>query len=373
MSCPRSKFDGSQNGAALVVAMLVFALVAALMVGLQRDFSLSLQRGTNQLLSEQAWAYLIGAEGLAALALQADSREDARAKEASDNLNELWAQPPTPYPLDAGGWLNGAIEDLQGRLNLNLLPEANAALQSNPGGAESTDSEGAAKDLANSADVSANAPMLSSDDMKRWTAPQKVLIRLLQSLDEASLSLEEAMALTDAITDFIDRDAERRVSGAEEAEYRYADYPYLPANRALASVSELRAVQGMTEPIYVALAPLVTVWPEAGGRLNVLTSPLAVLRALNGDDQMLPLPKMEAERLDMLRREGAITSVSDLLADPVFEGQQLAQLEPLLDIRSDWFLLDATVELVERKRHLFSVLHRMPERTVAVFRSEGEL
>jgi len=51
----------------------------------------------------------------------------------------------------------------------------------------------------------------------------------------------------------------------------------------------------------------------------------------------------------------------------------MGQLEPLLDIRSDWFLLDATVELVERERHLFTVLHRAPDRTVAVFRSEGEL
>ena len=373
MSCPPPKPDASQNGAALVVAMLVFALVSALLVGLQRDFSLTLQRGTNQLFSEQAWAYLIGAEGLAALALQADSREDARAKEPSDNLNEIWAQPPTPYPLDAGGWLSGGIEDLQGRLNLNLLPGGTAVSHSNPGGDESTDSEEGAENMPSSGDGSAGAPMLSNDDMKRWTAPQKVLIRLLQSLGEASLSLDEAMALTDAITDFIDSDAERRMRGAEDAEYRYADYPYLPANRALASVSELRAVRGMTEPIYRALAPMVTVWPETGGRLNILTSPLPVLRALNADDQMLPLPEMEAERLDMLRREGEITSVSDLLIDPVFEGRQLAELEPLLDIRSDWFLLDATVELVERERHLFSVLHRMPERTVAVFRSEGEL
>ena len=30
-------------------------------------------------------------------------------------------------------------------------------------------------------------------------------------------------------------------------------------------------------------------------------------------------------------------------------------------------MLDATVELVERERHLFSVLHRVPDRTVAVF------
>ena len=52
MSYLRCKSPGAERGAALVVAMLVFALVAALMVGLQRDFTLALQRGTHQLFSE---------------------------------------------------------------------------------------------------------------------------------------------------------------------------------------------------------------------------------------------------------------------------------------------------------------------------------
>ena len=44
MSYPRYKSPRAESGAALVVAMLVFALVAALMVGMQRDFTLTLQR-----------------------------------------------------------------------------------------------------------------------------------------------------------------------------------------------------------------------------------------------------------------------------------------------------------------------------------------
>ena len=373
MSYLHSKSSRAERGAALVVAMLVFALVAALMVGLQRDFTLTLQRGTHQLFSEQAWAYLIGAEELAALALQADSRADARAEVAADHLGEVWAQPPTPYPLDAGGWMSGRIEDLQGRLNLNLLAD------SEPGGSTTPDTNGAggaedvAEELAADNPPQQTATASPDDSAKRWNATQKMLIRLLQALEEASLPLKEAMALTDAVTDFIDRDAERRLNGAEEGDYRYADYPYLPANRALASVSELRAVRGMSEPVYRALAPLVTVWPEASARLNILTCPIPLLRSLNGDDQLSPLDEIEAQRLDELRREGEIGTVADLLADPAFEGQSMGQLEPLLDIRSDWFLLDARVELVERERHLSSVLHRVPDRTVAVFRSEGEL
>ena len=373
MSYPRYKSQRAESGAALVVAMLAFALVAALMVGMQRDFTLTLQRGTHQLVSEQAWAYLIGAEELAVVALQADSRADARAEVAADHLGEVWAQPPTPYPLDAGGWMSGGIEDLQGRLNLNLLAEGQSGGQTTPNPNDTGDAEDVAEELAadNPPQQTGTAP--SDDPTKRWNATQKMFIRLLQALGEASLPLEEAMALTDAVTDFIDRDAERRLNGAEEGAYRYADYPYLPANRALASVSELRAVQGMTESVYRALAPLVTVWPETSGRLNILTCPLPVLRSVNGDDQLSPLDEIEAQRLDELRREGEIGTVADLLADPAFEGQSTGQLEPLSDIRSDWFLLDATVELVERERHLFSVLHRAPDRTVAVFRSEGEL
>ena len=373
MSYPRRKASRAEGGAALVVAMLVFALVAALMIGLQRDFTLTLQRGTHQLFSEQAWAYLIGAEELAAVALQADSRADARAEVAADHLGEVWAQPATPYPLDAGGWMSGRIEDLQGRLNLNLLAEAQSGEQTAPNSNGASDAEDLAEDPVAANQPQQNTTASSDDPTKRWNATQKMFIRLLQALGEASLPLEEAMALTDAVTDFVDRDAERRLNGAEEGDYRYADYPYLPANRAMASVSELRAVRGMTEPVYQALASLVTVWPEARGRLNILTCPLAVLRSLNGDDQLFPLDEVEAQRLDELRREGEIGSVADLLADPAFEGQSIGQLEPLLDIRSDWFLLDATVELVERERHLFSVLHRVPDRTVAVFRSEGEL
>jgi general secretion pathway protein K len=353
--------------------MLVFALVAALMVGLQRDFTLTLQRGTHQLFSEQAWAYLIGAEELAAVALRADSRADARAEVAADHLGEVWALPATPYPLDAGGWMSGRIEDLQGRLNLNLLAEAQSGEQTTLNSNGAGDAEDMAEDPVAGNQPQQNTTASSDDPTKRWNATQKMFIRLLQALGEASLPLEEAMALTDAVTDFIDRDAERRLNGAEEGDYRYADYPYLPANRAMASVSELRAVRGMTEPVYQALASLVTVWPEAKGRLNILTCPLPVLRSLNGDDQLFPLDEIEAQRLDELRREGEIGTVADLLADPAFEGQSMGQLEPLLDIRSDWFLLDATVELVERERHLFSVLHRVPDRTVAVFRSEGEL
>ena len=380
MCCRPLNPSRPQRGAALIIAMLVFALSATLLVALQREFSLALQRGTNQLFSEQAWAYLIGAEELAKLALQADHLLDARSATAADHLGELWAQPATPYPLDAGGWMTGQLTDLQGRINLNMLV-SDPATQSPPsggegvrdGGSESASAGVESEPVSQSRQQNESVGQVSGDEAGRWTPTQKLLIRLLQALNEASLPLDEAMALTEAISDFIDPDTNRRRDGAEANEYRYADFPYLPANRALASVSGLRSVRGMTPEIYEALAPLVTVWPERNTRLNILTAPLPVLRTLNADDQWAPLPVIDAERWVESRREGGIAQVADLLADPILAGRPSAELQSLLDIRSDWFLLDASVELLDRQRHLFTVLHRETDMAVAVFRSEGEL
>ena len=380
MCCRPLNPSRPQRGAALIIAMLVFALSATLLVALQREFSLALQRGTNQLFSEQAWAYLIGAEELAKLALQADHLLDARSATAADHLGELWAQPATPYPLDAGGGMTGQLTDLQGRINLNMLV-SDPVTQSPPsggegvsdGGSESASAGVESEPVSQSRQQNESVGQVSGDEAGRWTPTQKLLIRLLQALNEASLPLDEAMALTEAISDFIDPDTNRLRDGAEANEYRYADFPYLPANRALASVSELRSVRGMTPEIYEALAPLVTVWPERNTRLNILTAPLPVLRTLNADDQWAPLPVIDAERWVESRREGGIAQVADLLADPILAGRPSAELESLLDIRSDWFLLDASVELLDRQRHLFTVLHRETDMAVAVFRSEGEL
>ena len=384
MCCRRPEPYRSQRGAALIIAMLVFALSATLLVALQREFSLALQRGTHQLFSEQAWAYLIGAEELAKLALQTDTLLDARSATAADHLGELWAQPATPYPLAAGGWMTGQLTDLQGRINLNMLVKASGnqnQLTTNQRPIGDDTGEASAGDTRTQPSQGDNQSGREDEpvgqsaigEADRWTATQKLLIRLLQALGDVSLPLDEAMTLTEAISDFIDRDANRRQNGAEVDEYRYADFPYLPANRALASVSELRSVRGMTPEVYEALAPLVTVWPERNTQLNILTAPLPVLRALNADDQGAPLSVMDAERLAERRQEGGITEVKDLLTDPILEGRPSAELEPLLDIRSDWFLLDASVELVDRQRHLFTVLRRGTDTTVAVFRSEGEL
>ena len=351
----RRRAFAQQRGAALVVALLIFAVAAALMVGLQRDFTLHAQRTANAFVQEQGWQYLLGAEDLAATALRLDGEQDAAREQPRDDLTELWAQEATPYPLDEGGWLAGQLEDLQGRFNLNNLVV----------------SDGAAADGSSSGDrVPAAGP--------RFLPAQRQFIRLLQVLEGTEvgrplLSQQEAIALTEAICDFIDRDNEPRPQGAEAESYRSLMPAYYPANQTLASVSELRSVKGMTEPVFEALAPLVTVWPGNGSDLNVLTATLPLMRTLAAGDSLEPLSQADGELMIQGREQGDWDSIEALLSLPVFTGQDTADVEALITQHSDWFLLAAQVNIADRELRLYSVLERKQRSISTYYRSLGAL
>lgn len=330
-----------QRGAALVVALLVFALCAALVVAMQLEFTRYYQRAANVLLAEQAYAYLLGAEGLASLALLADYDEDRNREQPRDDLEEFWAQDSTPYPLDEGGWLTGRLEDLQGRFNLNWLSES--------------------------------AP--EGEDAPRFTVGQAQFIRLLQALEEPAVSESEAIQITEAIGDWLDRDLEPAPRGAEDDYYFGLTPGYRTPNHAMASASELRAVAGVTADIYRALRPWVTVWPQAPAALNIHTAPAMVLRSINADDDLSPLSEGEAQALVEQREADGFADVDDFLASPVFAGkaEQMAGIKVLLGQSSSYFLLDAEVEVADRNMHLYSVLERKQRRVSALARASGSL
>lgn len=329
-----------QRGVALVVALLVFALSAALLVAMQRDFTLSYQRAANRLAAEQAWAYLRGAEELATLALQLDHDADLQREAPRDDLTELWAQEAAPYALDEGGWLLGSLIDLQGRFNLNSLAEQLA------GGV---------------------------GDAPRYTAAQQVFIRLLQSFEEIALTEYEAIAVTESIGDWIDADGEPRMNGAEAAAYSNRDPGYLPGNRPMADVSELRAVANMTPALYRALEPLVTVWPQTPAQINVHTAPPLLLRAFNGDGNLQPLSAMDGETLAALRAETGFANRDEFLAQEVFAGAAMDGAASLLGESSRFFRLDARVEIAGRQQRLYSILRREARQVDVLLRARGAL
>jgi general secretion pathway protein K len=341
-SAPRA-----QRGAALIIAMLVFALATALVVAMKSEFDRFFQRSSNLLFDEQAQAYLRGAEDLATMALILDYDEDKAEGLARDDLQELWAQPSPDYPLDGLGWMRGSLEDLQGRFNLNAL----AARVPNAGTAQATE---------------------------RFTAAQQQFIRLLQALGEPAVSEQEAIAITESVSDWLDIDMIPTLDGAEDDFYYAATPAYRAANRPMASVSELRAVANMTPEIYRALLPWVTVWPQTGDsfKVNIHTAPAMVLRSLNADKDLSPLSVAEGESLFEYRRETGFVDINDFLANPVFDGRRdnMGDVrQSLLDQKSSYFLLEALVEVAGRNMRLYSVLHRHKRQVDTLARAGGSL
>ncbi len=228
MSCHRSSRPAQyQSGAALVVALLIFALAAALMVGIQRDFTLTMQRGTNHFTEQQGWAYLRGAEALATVALRADRALDKQLPAPRDDLTEMWAAEATPYPLEGDGWLSGQLVDLQGRFNLNLLvsdlPDYDD--DGDTGATIDPDTEGADVDLgdAQREDATRSAQTSQSNrDRDRLSPAKQIFIRLLQTLDGVEVSQAKALEIADAVADFMDADNQKRLNGAEDDAYRSA-------------------------------------------------------------------------------------------------------------------------------------------------------
>ncbi|WP_116368647.1 type II secretion system minor pseudopilin GspK [Parahaliea mediterranea] len=366
MSCRR--IDGApgptrQGGAALVIALLVFAICAALMVAMKADFELFYQRGANSFLAEQGYTYLRGAEDLAALGLVLDYDKDSATDLPRDDLREEWALSRPPLLLEGGGGqMRGVrpdvehagqfffIEDLQGRFNLNNLMNNGGVPQGQ------------------------QADEVEAGTARRYTPEQAQFIRLLQTFEEPALSQQEAAAITDAVLDWMDSDSVPRPFGAED-DYYFAQEPaYRAANRRLASVSELRAVAHITPALYQALAPWVTVWPlEGDSKLNIHTAPARVLQSLNADDDLSPLGPAEAQAIVDLRRNEGFADVDAFLGQGLFAERQTVELKTLLGEKSAWFLLGAVAEVADRNRHLYSVLHRNQRRVESRARSAGEL
>jgi len=324
MHFPHANFYAirGQRGVALVVALLVFAICAAVLVALQRDFDLSYRRGLNSFLAEQSWSYLRGAEELDSLALTLDYEAGLASETAREDLKEVWAQQATPYALDEGGWMFGSLADLQGRFNLNNLGE----------------------------------PPLT--EAGAYSPSQQTFIRLLQALETPDLDQFTAVAISDAVADWIDADDEPRMNGAESAYYVSLQPSYRPGNRPMRSVSELQAVFGMTREIYQALRPLVTVWPQVPAAINVHTAPLEVLRALNGDGNLQALSVTDGESLLQTREDAGFVSLAEFLQLPVFAGAQTAGIATLLGESSSYFLLSSRVEIADREQRMYlSLIH----------------
>lgn len=225
------------RGVALITALLVVALVTATAVAMASRQQLDIRRTANVLQRDQAYVYALGAEVMGREVL---GKDDAKI----DDKEEDWAQSAISIPFQ-GGLLSGALEDLQGRFNINNLVKNGVR---------------------------------SPWDVERF----KNLLKLIKENSEDREIWKDAEPgdLANAVTDWVDQDNEPLSGGAEDNDYLQGPRPYRAANAPMASISELLLVRGFTGPIYQQVVPWVSALPVRT-KINVNTAKEYVLLALD--------------------------------------------------------------------------------------------
>ena len=303
---------GKDRGVALITAMLITALATMLATNLAWDNALDLRRTMVLLHRDQAIQVALGAESWVIGILHQDL-EDSE----TDHLAEIWATELPGLPIE-GGEVFGAVQDLQGRFNINNLIDENGAV--------------------------------NEESLEQFR-------RLL-----TALGLDQRFAGLAA--DWLDTDLEASFpDGAEDSIYTGMIPPYRTANQALTSISELAALEGMDRLTYTALAPHITALP---GRTNINanTATPAVLQSLAEN-----ITVGDVESLLTERESGGFPDLQNSFASLV-----TPDVINQLDESTQFFQLKLVVQIDTVRITLISVLQRGPRGDVTpILRSLGTI
>jgi general secretion pathway protein K len=298
------------NGVALITALLIMALVTTLTYSLEWDNSLDLRRTIVLLNQDQAINVALGAESW----IQSILRQDLEDSDV-DHLGEIWASDLPGLPID-GGEVFGAIEDLQGRFNINNLIGQDGAI---------------------------DEPSVEQ------------FRRLLLTLD-----LDPRFAGIAA--DWLDADQDAEFpDGAEDAIYSGLIPPYRTANQILSSASEIAALEGIDKASIDTLLPHITALPGRTA-INVNTATGPVLQSLDEN-----LTAADVERLLSERADAGFVDLAGSFSSLVTP-EVLNQLEEA----TSFFQLKVIVRIDTVRITFFSILERGPRGDVTpILRSLG--
>ena len=312
----RARPNAGSRGVALVVVLLIVALLTALIARLGFSNQLWTQQVANSgdlLQSAQAsraiqeWARLI---------LQ-DENPDY------DGYGDLWARPLLPMPAGRG-LVQGRMEDMQARFNLNNL----------------VNSDGAVNEAA-----------------------REQFTRLLRLLD-----LSPGIAA--AAIDWIDPDsAASGPWGAEDGHYLALNPPYLAANQPFVDPAELRLARGVDSAAWEKLRPHVAALPRHGVSVNVNTAGPVVLAAMipawGGPQASLGKAQSWADKA----RRQPFRAIGDFYQQTGLTGSQ----RPAgLDVKSEFFTARVQAS-AGRARHRLATLYRRAGASVAIVGHKREM
>ena len=312
----KAKHHHKQTGVALITAVLVLAIATTAAATLTANYQLYMRRTDNSIASSQAWAYAKGAEQWT-MAILARDAEDS----FYDGLDEDWAIVLPPFELP-GGYIQGKIEDAQGKLNLNKLVEANKVNE---------------------------------------TVKQRVT-RLL-------FLLKINPGLVEAMIDWIDSDPIfYGPDGAEQDIYRGLENAYLPADQPMKDISELRLIHGVDQEIYNKLIPHVTALPANNATLNLNTASAEVLASLH--------PQIDiqlAQDLVEEREDDPYENAVEFLRHPSLQSKGITIDTYDLNVTSSYFNLSTNAVINKSQVKLTSTIYRATVKNLKVVKRSQKL
>ena len=321
-----------QQGVAMIVVILIVAMVVIIATNITSRNQLSMRRTLNLAQYDQAYWYALSGEELAMKVLKQDF-EDADGNTV--HRQQYWALADVVFPVE-DGVIAGEIDDMRACFNLNAV------------GVESKEVENGQPKLTLAA--------------KQF---QGLLIAL--GMDEFG-----AERLTHTLKDYIDEDSLSSPYGAEDAEYESRKVPYRAANTLMQHRSELRAVLGFTQDIYVKLMPYVCAIPGDNRQLlNVNTIEIEQAALMVGmlDNQ---ISISDAESIINQRPADGFEKIEDFWENSSVRGIKAeADFRSSFVVTSNYFLLHSGAKVDNAIFRMDSVLKRNGNNLDVITRQYG--
>ena len=308
----RTASDRRQRGIALITALVVVAIAPGMAAAIIWRTGLDTRRTATLVQGDQAMEYALGAEAWAEQILARDGRKNPGVTA----LNQTWAQQLPPLPVD-GGQIQGKIEDLQGRFNINNV--------STPQGAQQ-------------------------------------FAALLRALGQDP-------TLAPAVQQWMSNTAANAAGDAGDDYYSRLQPAYLTGQMPMQSITELLLVKGFTPAVYAQLSPYLCALPvqaagaQGGGTsVNLNTASGPVLQTLNpqhltADVAQQIIGERGSQVFSQSHQPSAVAAFK--LTDAGYD--------------SSYFLVTVVAQIGSTHVTLYSLLYRKTDQVIAIRRTFGTL
>jgi general secretion pathway protein K len=307
----------AQSGVALLLALVLMALATIIIYDIWFAGAMEQRRSFATFSLEQGLQYGFAAEALAAKVLQDDV-----AQSTQDTPAEGWASPVT-FPVD-GGQVEGSLEDMQGRFNLNNLADP------------------------------------TTGGVNQEAVDQFGRLLELVGLEQKWAGLAADWVDTDINPTFPD--------GAEDSVYTTQTPPYLPPNGPITSATELLALPGFGIERYHRIEPFVAALPF-GTALNLCTARGEVIDSLGVGFRQLSL---DPQYLLDQRKNKCFPTQKDLQnLLPPNDWQRLLDKHVAIGESTKYFRLTSIISIGTAQFTLYSLLYRDAVQIRPILRSWG--